>query len=456
MEFSPGEVKTAKVPMSNPTAKAFDYSVELYMGTGLTLMASTNFHLEAGESKVISLSVTMPTTLGTYPVYIGVFSDGVFIPPVRQGEDIIIATPAAFTFGDVSVTSRRCSIAAYDHPDVFCVVTNNTPQTLTRTIYAMCYHGAGGTTPDVSQGSSRYIDGQSPSGGIVLTLVPGQSYNIHSPHEYRKPDGDMKCSSPALWSQDCYGFWFEDEYGNRSSIACWGSCQLPENGEPPTKSLGLWVSSLSTLAAPRRTVRLITTHDLDPQEVRSLMTAATAAISLNLNSFHKVLVPNTLVVEQEVNVALCLENNVRIDRCSIMNTIFKDKGTVDLILVKRKSDVASAGLLGRLLQLSIGDACMAVGVSPYSIIFASNDVLINGKKVSGVEVRTSDLYYTGVSFCNLELDAELAEVILRGRVKASDITSVSTELGWPVSEATFSQSLIQAISTRFNLVIWSG
>lgn len=96
-QFSAGEQKTAIIPMANPTGKPFDYSVELYMGTNLTLMTSADFHLEAGELKNISLLVTMPSVVGTYPVYIGAFSEGENIPPIYQVEDIVIVSVAPST-----------------------------------------------------------------------------------------------------------------------------------------------------------------------------------------------------------------------------------------------------------------------------------------------------------------------------------------------------------------------
>ncbi|GAI60143.1 unnamed protein product [marine sediment metagenome] len=89
-EFNLGSSHTAIVPMSNPTSKAFDYEVELYMGTDLALMARASFHLEAGESKDISMPVIMPSVIGAYPVNIAVFSGGEFIPPVYKGDDITI------------------------------------------------------------------------------------------------------------------------------------------------------------------------------------------------------------------------------------------------------------------------------------------------------------------------------------------------------------------------------
>lgn len=116
-QFSPGELKTARVPMTNPTGSAFDYLADLYMGTNLALMAETSFHLEALESKNISLPITMPTVAGTYPVYIGVFSGGVNIGLWRATEDVVIVPVAIAEFAYVSGVrhSRHMTIDCNAH-----------------------------------------------------------------------------------------------------------------------------------------------------------------------------------------------------------------------------------------------------------------------------------------------------------------------------------------------------
>ncbi|GAI72716.1 unnamed protein product, partial [marine sediment metagenome] len=48
------------------------------------------------------LPVTMPSAAGTYPVNVAVFSEGEFIPPVHEGEDVVIAAPAVAEFAYVS------------------------------------------------------------------------------------------------------------------------------------------------------------------------------------------------------------------------------------------------------------------------------------------------------------------------------------------------------------------
>jgi hypothetical protein len=78
--------------MSNPTSKAFDYTGYLYMGTNLAVMSQVDFHLEAAEEKNISFPVTMPSEVGTYPVYIGVFSGGVNIALYKAVEDVTIVS----------------------------------------------------------------------------------------------------------------------------------------------------------------------------------------------------------------------------------------------------------------------------------------------------------------------------------------------------------------------------
>ncbi len=90
-EFSPGESKVAKVAMTNPTGKAFDYIGVIYMGTDLAVMAEVSFHLNPGEEKQVTFPITMPSVQGSYPVHIGVFSGGQNIALYKAIEDVIIA-----------------------------------------------------------------------------------------------------------------------------------------------------------------------------------------------------------------------------------------------------------------------------------------------------------------------------------------------------------------------------
>lgn len=92
-QFEPEESKTAVMPMTNPTAKLFDYLAELYMGTDLAIMSQAPFQLEAGEQKDISFPVTMPSVPGTYPVHIGVSVAGENIALYKATQDVVIVAP---------------------------------------------------------------------------------------------------------------------------------------------------------------------------------------------------------------------------------------------------------------------------------------------------------------------------------------------------------------------------
>lgn len=90
-QFRQGESKKALIAMSNPTGSPFDYDVVLYMGTNMVAMANTSFHLEAGESKNVELPpITMPSALGTYPVYLDALSGGALLGHYKAVEDVVI------------------------------------------------------------------------------------------------------------------------------------------------------------------------------------------------------------------------------------------------------------------------------------------------------------------------------------------------------------------------------
>lgn len=201
-EFSPGEGKTAIVPMTNPTVKAFDYSVELYMGTDLAVMARKDFHLESKETKDISLSVTMPSVSGTYPVNIGVFSGGVFIPPVYQGEDVIITAPLPFTFSNVSAKKVTFyALPGYNTIVFHCTVTNPNNASVTKTLKLM-------------RGGAIY--GEVARGRITLTLAPGRSYSYSYDGNTRDPVSGYYYG-PYIIGSGTHYFWLEDLDGNKSA-----------------------------------------------------------------------------------------------------------------------------------------------------------------------------------------------------------------------------------------------
>ena len=97
-EFIPNEAKVAIASMSNPTAKAFSYTAELYLGLPKAASSGViSFSLAAGETRNISFPVTMPDAEGTYPVYLDVFVAGQLIGAYKAVENVVIAPAVAYT-----------------------------------------------------------------------------------------------------------------------------------------------------------------------------------------------------------------------------------------------------------------------------------------------------------------------------------------------------------------------
>ena len=92
--FFTGEQKTATVVMTNPTSAPFSYEAMLFIGIDAVSISPQSFQLAAGEERSISFPITMPSTPGTYPVYIRVSSEGLIIALYQSVEDIQVVAAA--------------------------------------------------------------------------------------------------------------------------------------------------------------------------------------------------------------------------------------------------------------------------------------------------------------------------------------------------------------------------
>ncbi|MBA7716853.1 hypothetical protein ES703_125935 [subsurface metagenome] len=88
--------------MTNPSAKSWDYTAELYLGEGKAATSGMkSFSIPAGGSKDVSFTVTMPSAEGTYPVFIDVYVAGVLIAAYQGTEDIVIAISPGIIIGPI-------------------------------------------------------------------------------------------------------------------------------------------------------------------------------------------------------------------------------------------------------------------------------------------------------------------------------------------------------------------
>lgn len=123
-QFLAGEIKTAGALMKNPTLKTFNYRGEIYMGTDLVKMSDVSFSLNAGEEKQVAFPVTMPALAGTYPVHIGIFSEGKNIA-LYKAEDVVITSlkpslrivPDASGLGQIYTSGCSIDKMEYLNPD---------------------------------------------------------------------------------------------------------------------------------------------------------------------------------------------------------------------------------------------------------------------------------------------------------------------------------------------------
>jgi hypothetical protein len=214
-EFKPGESKTAKATMSNPKGVALDYTGFLYIGD--TQIAEVSFHLNAGEEKVVSFPVTIPSTPGTYPVLLYVYSGGRGIAIYRATEDAVIATPALpFAFTNVSV------VATYDfaRAGYWCIpvfratISNPNNVSVTHTLQMMIsVWSLYCNTWDRQNWPVGYGTGWARP-LTPLTLAPGQSYQFET--DFWNTE---RQAFDLLLGYECWtDFWLQDELGNKSNV----------------------------------------------------------------------------------------------------------------------------------------------------------------------------------------------------------------------------------------------
>jgi len=193
-EFAPSSEHTAHAVVSNNTAKAWTYDIELYLIKDSVQYASSGFvaiTLDAGASGTVDCPIIMPDTEGTYKVYLDVYVSGEFIKGYQALEDITVTAPAGVA-GDFEYNNLNLAIHSIpDEPygrwsEVSCDIKNVSDYTLTMEVAVWLQAGYYWYEFIKQTHDSFYgwTPGYAPpgtwnAGTINLTLAPGETFHFH-------------------------------------------------------------------------------------------------------------------------------------------------------------------------------------------------------------------------------------------------------------------------------------
>ena len=101
--FEAGVSKTAKARLSNPTAKQFTYTAELYLGvTKVVTSGVGTVTIPAGGYVDVNFTLVMPVVEGDYPVYLAVWHEGTLLKHYQATENVVIAITPAIEVGPIT------------------------------------------------------------------------------------------------------------------------------------------------------------------------------------------------------------------------------------------------------------------------------------------------------------------------------------------------------------------
>jgi hypothetical protein len=101
--FEAGSTHTARAQLTNPTAKQFTYTVELYLGVGkVATSGQGQVTIGAGASQLVDFTLVTPQQEGTHHVYLDVSVAGSLIAHYLATEDVSVVITPAINVGPIT------------------------------------------------------------------------------------------------------------------------------------------------------------------------------------------------------------------------------------------------------------------------------------------------------------------------------------------------------------------
>jgi hypothetical protein len=101
--FEAGVVKTAQARLTNPKAKQFTYTVELYLGVDkVATSGAGQVTIPAGGYADVTFTVVMPAAEASYPVFLDVWSDTTLLKHYQATENVVIVISPAIEVGPIT------------------------------------------------------------------------------------------------------------------------------------------------------------------------------------------------------------------------------------------------------------------------------------------------------------------------------------------------------------------
>ena len=100
--FEAGVLKTARARLTNPTAKQFTYTVELYLGVAKAATSGVStVTIAAGGYVDAYFPVVMPLVEASYPVFLDVWQDTTLLKHYQATENVQVTISAAIEVGPI-------------------------------------------------------------------------------------------------------------------------------------------------------------------------------------------------------------------------------------------------------------------------------------------------------------------------------------------------------------------